>query len=49
MWVVRLFIGPLVPETEGHIDQHNLNAFSMANTLVFSLFSKKKPCILFLA
>ena len=32
---------PLVPETIGPIDQSNLNVFSMANAMVFSLFSKK--------
>ena len=38
---------PLVPETEGHIDQHNLNTSSMANTLAFSLFSKNPLLLVF--
>ena len=39
-WPDYLWI-PLVPETKGHIDQYDLNAFSMANTLAFSFFRKK--------
>ena len=41
-WLDYLWV-PLVPETNGHIDQYDLNAFSMANTLAFSFFSKKNP------
>ena len=40
---------PLVPEPIGPIDQSSLNVFSVANALVFDLFSKKTPCIWFLA
>ena len=38
---------PLVPETNGHIDQHDLNAFSMANTLVFSFLVKNPLHLVF--
>ena len=40
-WSDYLWV-PLVPETKGHIDQHDLNTFSMANTLAFSFFLVKK-------
>ena len=39
-WPDYLWV-PLVPETNGHIDQHDLTVFLMVNTLAFSLFSKK--------
>ena len=38
---------PLVPETNGPIDQHDLNVFSIANALAFGLFSKNPLHLVF--